>query len=210
VCAPIKSPEGQSYLSAVKAGINCAFANRQAISHIARGSFARVMGIDPASIKLLYDVAHNTCKVETHDVDGETKRVLVHRKGATRAFGPGRPEVPARYASVGHPLLVGGTMGTASYILRGTEKGMAECFGSTVHGAGRALSRVQAKRTWRGTEVIKELEAKGIIIRSRSKSGVAEEAPGAYKDVDRVVEIMHNAGVNQKVARTRPLACIKG
>jgi tRNA-splicing ligase RtcB len=210
VCAPIKSPEGRSYLSAVNAGINCAFANRQAISHLARGAFARITGIAPDSIKLLYDVAHNTCKVETHDVDGQTKEVLVHRKGATRAFGPGRPEVPEQYRSVGHPLLIGGTMGTASYILRGTEKGMAECFGSTVHGAGRALSRVKAKHTWRGTEVIKELEERGIIIRSRSKSGVAEEAPGAYKDVDRVVNIMHNAGVNQKVARLRPLACIKG
>jgi tRNA-splicing ligase RtcB len=210
VCAPIKSPEGRSYLSAVNAGINCAFANRQAISHLARGAFARITGIAPDSIKLLYDVAHNTCKVETHDVDGQTKKVLVHRKGATRAFGPGRPEVPERYRGVGHPLLIGGTMGTASYILRGTEKGMAECFGSTVHGAGRALSRVKAKHTWRGTEVIKELEERGIIIRSRSKSGAAEEAPGAYKDVDRVVNIMHNAGVNRKVARLRPLACIKG
>ena len=210
VCAPINSPEGRQYLSAVNCGINCAFANRQAISHLARQAFARIMGIAPTEIRLLYDVAHNTCKLETHDVDGETKKLLVHRKGATRAFGPGRVEIPARYRPVGQPLLVGGTMGTASYILRGTEKGMADCFGSAVHGAGRALSRMQAKRTWRGTELIKELEGKGIIIRSRSKSGVAEEAPGAYKDVDRVVEILHRAGVNQKVARVRPLVCVKG
>ncbi|MFQ5441295.1 MAG: RtcB family protein [Thermodesulfobacteriota bacterium] len=210
VCAPIKSPEGQKYFSAVNAGINCAFANRQAISHLARGALSRVMGIEPSEVKLLYDVAHNTCKVETHDVDGAQRELMVHRKGATRAFGPGRAEIPEKYRAVGQPLLVGGTMGTASYILRGTDKGMRDCFGSAVHGAGRAMSRVKAKRTWRGTELIKELEGKGIIIRSRSKSGVAEEAPGAYKDVDRVVDIMHNAGINQKVARLRPLCCVKG
>jgi len=210
VCAPVKSPEGQSYLSAVYAGMNSAFANRQVISHIARGSFARVLGIKPAEVKLLYDVAHNTCKIETHEVDGVKKQLLVHRKGATRAFGPGREEVPVRYRGVGQPLLVGGTMGTASYILRGTQKGMADCFGSAVHGAGRAMSRVQSARLWNGGAIIKELGAKGIVIKSGSKSGVAEEAPGAYKDVDRVVGIMHRAGVNQKVARLRPLICIKG
>jgi tRNA-splicing ligase RtcB len=210
VCAPIKSPEGRQYLSAVNCGINCAFANRQMISHLARASVARVTGIEPDEIRLLYDVAHNTCKIESHDMDGGPKRVLVHRKGATRAFGPGRVEVPQRYRGVGQPLLVGGTMGTASYILRGTEKGMADCFGSAVHGAGRAMSRMKAKKRWRGTEVIQELAAKGIEIRSRSKTGVAEEAPGAYKDVDRVVQVMHNAGVNRKVARLRPIVCIKG
>lgn len=178
VAAPINSPEGQKYLSAVNCGINCAFANRQAISHLARGSFSRVMGTRPDDIELLYDVGHNTCKIETHEVNGVNRKLLVHRKGATRAFGPGRPEVPEKYRSVGHPLLIGGTMGTASYILRGTEKGMKECFGSTVHGAGRAVSRMQAKRRWRGTEIIRELEEKGIIIRSGSKPGVAEEAPG--------------------------------
>jgi tRNA-splicing ligase RtcB len=210
VCAPIKSGEGERYFTAVNCGINCAFANRQAISHLARGAVARILGIKPEEIKLLYDVAHNTCKIETHTVNGETKKLLVHRKGATRAFGPNRDEVPAAYRKVGQPLLVGGTMGTASYILRGTEKGMEECFGSAVHGAGRALSRVRAKRQWRGSEVIKELEARGIIIKSRSKAGVAEEAPGAYKDVHKVVDIMHKAGVNHKVAMMRPLACIKG
>ncbi|MEK6530900.1 MAG: RtcB family protein, partial [Deltaproteobacteria bacterium] len=188
----------------------CAFANRQAISHLARGSFARVMRISPDEIKLLYDVGHNTCKVEEHEINGVMKKLVVHRKGATPAFAGVCAGVPRAYMSVGHPLLIGGTMGTASYILRGTEKGMKECFGSTVHGAGRSTSRVQAKRQWRGTEIIRELEAKGIIIRSGSKSGVAEEAPGAYKDVDRVVDIMHNAGINRKVARTRPIACVKG
>ncbi|MBI5642748.1 MAG: RtcB family protein [Deltaproteobacteria bacterium] len=210
VCAPVKSPEGQKYLSAVNSGINCAFANRQTISHLTRGAFARVMGVRPESLQLLYDVAHNTCKVETHTVNGVEKKLLVHRKGATRAFGPGRQEMPEAYRSVGHPLLVGGSMGTASYILRGTDKGMSDCFGSTVHGAGRSLSRVQSKRQWHGTELIKELADRGIIIRSGSKSGVAEEAPGAYKDIDRVVDIMHKAGVNRKVAKMRPLVCVKG
>ncbi|MFQ5737145.1 MAG: RtcB family protein, partial [Thermodesulfobacteriota bacterium] len=205
------SPEGAQYISAVNCGINCAFANRQAISHLAREAFARVTGIPAESIKLLYDVAHNTCKFETHRVDGVEKRLMVHRKGSTRAFGPGtREEVPQAYRSVGHPLLVGGTMGTASYILRGTDKGMEECWGSTVHGAGRSMSRMQAKRQWRGTELIRELGERGIIIMSGSKSGVAEEAPGAYKDIDRVVEIMHRAGLNSKVARMRPLVCVKG
>ncbi|MBI5344464.1 MAG: RtcB family protein, partial [Deltaproteobacteria bacterium] len=210
VCAPINSPEGKAYLSAVYCGMNCAFANRQALTHLTRSSFARVMGIRPEAIHLLYDVAHNTCKVETHNIAGVDKKVLIHRKGATRAFGPGRVEVPEKYRSVGHPLLVGGTMGTASYILRGTGKGMAECFGSAVHGAGRAMSRVQSKRQWSGSQIIKELGERGIIIRSGSKSGVAEEAPGAYKDVDKVVDIMHNAGVNQKVAKMRPVICVKG
>lgn len=210
VCAPIKSPEGREYIAAVNCGINCAFANRQAISHLARGAFARITGVRPEEITLLYDVAHNTCKFENHEVDGEKKRLLVHRKGATRAFGPGREEVPSRYRPVGQPLLVGGTMGTASYILRGTEQGMRDAFGSAVHGAGRAMSRVQAKKTWRGTEVIRELADRGIIVRSKSKSGAAEEAPGAYKDVDEVVNIMDRAGVNAKVARLRPLVCVKG
>ncbi len=210
VCAPVKSPEGKRYLSAVNCGINCAFANRQAISHLTRLAVARIFGLRQEEIRLLYDVGHNTCKIETHTIDGSTKKVLVHRKGATRAFGPGRDEIPERYRGAGQPLLVGGTMGTVSYILRGTEKGMDECFGSAVHGAGRSLSRMQAKKQWKGSEIIKRLEAEGIIIRSRSKSGVAEEAPGAYKDVNKVVDIMHNAGVNRKVARVRPLVCIKG
>ncbi|MBI5886544.1 MAG: RtcB family protein [Deltaproteobacteria bacterium] len=210
VCAPIKSPEGKRYLSAVYAGINCAFANRQVISHLSRKAFAEVFGISPASVRLLYDVGHNTCKAEEHEVGGRTKTLLVHRKGATRAFGPGRIECPTAYRDVGHPLLIGGTMGTASYIMRGTALGMTETFGSTIHGAGRALSRMQAKKQWSGAEVIRELGERGIVIRSHSKAGVAEEAPGAYKDVDRVVDIMHNAGINRKVARLRPMVCVKG
>lgn len=210
VCAPFKSEEGQRYWTAVNCGINCAFANRQVISHLTRKAVNYVFGIDMREIKLLYDVGHNTVKLETHDVEGIQKKLLIHRKGATRAFGPGRAEVPAAYRDVGQPLLVGGTMGTASYILCGTEKGMQDCFGSAVHGAGRALSREQAKKRWRGDELIRELKEKGIIIKTRSKAGAAEEAPGAYKDVDRVVEIMHMSGVNKKVARMRPMVCIKG
>ncbi|MBI5681920.1 MAG: RtcB family protein [Deltaproteobacteria bacterium] len=210
VCAPFKSDEGQRYWTAVNCGINCAFANRQAISHLTRKGVSRVFGIDMRDIKLLYDVGHNTVKVESHEIDGVKKKLLIHRKGATRAFGPGREEVPKAYRDVGQPLLVGGTMGTASYILRGTEKGMEDCFGSAVHGAGRAMSREQAKRRWRGDELIRELGEKGIIIKTRSKPGAAEEAPGAYKDVDKVVEIMHMAGVNKKVAKVRPMVCVKG
>lgn len=210
VCAPFKSEEGQRYWTAVNCGINCAFANRQAISHLTRKAVSRVFGIDIREVKLLYDVGHNTVKIETHETDGVKKKLLVHRKGATRAFGPGRIEVPLAYRGVGQPLLVGGTMGTASYILCGTEKGMQDCFGSAVHGAGRAMSREQAKRRWRGDELIRELAEKGIIIKTRSKPGAAEEAPGAYKDVDTVVEIMHMAGVNKKVAKVRPLVCVKG
>ena len=210
VCAPINSKEGWQYFTAVNCGINCAFANRQAIAHLARLAISCVTGIKPEQITQLYDVGHNTCKIETHTLNGSTRRLLVHRKGATRAFGPNREEVPQPYRAVGQPLLVGGSMGTASYILRGTEKGMEECFGSAVHGAGRALSRMQAKRMWRGSDIIKELAQQGIIIRAKSKAGVAEEAPGAYKDVDTVVDIMHNAGVNHKVARLRPLICVKG
>lgn len=210
VCAPFKSPEGQRYFTAVNCGINCAFANRQAISHLTRKSITSVFGIDMKEIQLLYDVGHNTVKIETHEIDGKKKELLVHRKGATRAFAAGRAEISQAYRDVGQPLLVGGTMGTASYILCGTQKGMDECFGSAVHGAGRALSREKAKRQWRGDEVIQKLAEEGIIIMSRSKSGIAEEAPGAYKDIDSVVNIVHEAGVNKKVARVKPLICIKG
>ncbi|MBI5233774.1 MAG: RtcB family protein [Deltaproteobacteria bacterium] len=210
VCAPIKSPEGQRYFSAVNAGINSAFANRQAIGHLVRKTLSGHFNIKPREIKLLYDVGHNTCKLETHEVQGITKTLLVHRKGSTRAFGPGRSEVPEDYRAVGQPLLVGGTMGTASYILKGTDKGMQECFGSSIHGAGRALSRMQAKKQWIGKELQRDLAEKGIIIKSRSMSGLAEEAPGAYKDIDTVVSIMHNAGISMKVARMRPMVCVKG
>lgn len=210
VCAPVNSPEGQEYLSAVNCGINCAFANRQSLAHLARIGFQKALGVRPDRILTLYEVAHNTAKVETHEVNGVTKKLVVHRKGATRAFGPGHPELPDAYREVGQPVLVGGTMGTYSYILHGTELAMRETFGSALHGAGRMLSRRQAKKKYWGGDVIQELAERGIVIRAHSRAGVAEEAPGAYKDVEQVVDVMHEAGIIRRVARLRPLVCIKG
>ncbi|MFQ6023406.1 MAG: RtcB family protein, partial [Acidiferrobacterales bacterium] len=207
-CAPINSPVGQSYLGAMRAGINCALANREIITHLTREVFAKV--VPHARLTLLYDVSHNTCKVEDHTVNGERKRFFVHRKGATRAFGPGHPELPAVFRDVGQPVLIGGSMGTGSYILVGTKQGEVLSFSSSCHGAGRAMSRHQAKRTWRGRELINELAERGILIRSRSMRGVAEEAPAAYKDVSAVVQAAHDVGLSRKVARLEPLVCIKG
>jgi tRNA-splicing ligase RtcB len=206
VCAPFNSPEGQAYFSAVKAAMNCAFANRQILTHLVRGCFKKVMGVSPEEVKTLYDIGHNTCKQETHN----GKKLVVHRKGATRAFGPGNREIPGPYRPVGQPVLVGGTMGTSSYILKGTQRGMDETFGSACHGAGRVMSRQQAKRKWVGRELVREMEGRGILLRGHSLAGVAEEAPGAYKDVSEVVEVMHQTGISMKVARMRPLACVKG
>ena len=208
VCAPIDSPEGRRYFSAVCAGINCALANRQVISHLVREVFFEV--IPQAKISILYDVSHNTCKVEEHEIGGKKKRLYIHRKGSTRAFGPGRKEIPEEYRGTGQPVLIGGTMGTCSYILIGTAQGMRFAFGSACHGAGRALSRKQAKKRWRGEALIKDLASKGIIVKAHSYAGAAEEAPGAYKDVTSVVEATHRAGLAKKVAMAKPLACIKG
>lgn len=210
VAAPIESPEGRQYISAVQAGINCAFANRQAIGGLVRKVFKKIFSLGDGGIRTMYEVGHNNLKFETHEVEGVEKRLLVHRKGATRAFGAGRREVPERYRGVGQPVIVGGTMGTASYILVGTERGMSETFGSAVHGAGRKKSRKQALREYRGGDIIDELGDRGILVRVHSRKGAAEEAPGAYKDVDDVVSIMEGAGVNRRVARLKPLVCIKG
>ncbi len=207
-CAPIQSDVGQEYLGAMRAATNCALANRQIISHLVRQCFGQMF--PSAHLRLLYDVSHNTCKVETHAIDGRPKRLFVHRKGATRAFGPGHPDVPLALRGVGQPVLIGGTMGTASYILAGTGKGLERSFGSACHGAGRSMSRHQALRQWRGRELIDELAAKGVLIRSPSYRGVAEEAPGAYKDVTAVVDAAHEAGLATKVARLEPMICIKG
>ena len=163
-----------------------------------------------ARLEVLYDVSHNTCKLEEHVVDGRKRRLHVHRKGATRAFPAGSPGLPAAYRAAGQPVLVGGTMGTCSYVLVGTAKGMEEAFGSAVHGAGRLKSRTQAARDYRGERIVGELRARGIIVKSHSMAGTAEEAPGAYKDVAQVVDVMEGAGVNRKVARLRPMICIKG
>ena len=210
VCAPIGSNEGQRYLSAVACGANCAFANRQMITHLAREAMQAVLGIKPSDIQTVYDIGHNNAKLETHCVDGEQRQLLVHRKGATRAFGPGRDESPSAYRSVGHPVIVGGTMGTASYVLRGTEAGMAKTFGSGIHGAGRALSRKKAAKKFWGETVASELLSQGIQLWTHSLRGVAEEAPAAYKDIESVVRASTMSGITLPVAKMRPLAVIKG
>lgn len=207
-CAPIESEVGQDYLGAMRAAINCALANRQILTHLTRQVFARVL--PPARLELLYDVSHNTCKFEEHLVAGERRRLYVHRKGATRAFGPGHPELPAVFAETGQPVLIGGSMGTASYILAGTSRSEMLSFASACHGAGRSMSRHQATRTWQGRQVIDQLAERGILIRSPSYRGVAEEAPGAYKDVHAVVRASDRAGLARLVARLEPIVCIKG
>jgi len=210
IAAPIQSPEGKQYIAAVRAGINCAFANRQAISGLVREALKRLFRLKDNEIRTLYEVGHNNLKMETHDTVEGRRNLLIHRKGATRAFAAGRDDVPARYREVGQPVLVGGTMGTSSFILVGTEQGMVDTFGSSVHGAGRVKSRKQALREYRGEDVINDLAGSGTLIRTRSRKGAAEEAPGAYKDVERVVSIMEGAGVSRRVARLRPMICIKG
>jgi len=211
VCAPFESEEGRRYFSAVNCAINAAFANRQAIAHLTRKAVNEAMGTDEESVKMLYDIGHNTAKLEKHLADdGKEKDLIVMRKGATRAFGPGRKEIPKAYQKVGQPVLVGGTMGTCSYILCGTEQGMLETFGSACHGAGRNMSREQAKKQWRGEGIVNELAKRGIIVKGHSLAGVAEEAPGAYKDVNEVVDVMHYSGIAKKVALLKPMICIKG
>ncbi len=207
-CAPLNSPLGKQYLGAMRAGINCALANRQILTHLTRQAVASIF--PDARLGLLYDVSHNTCKLEKHAVAGRIKDLFVHRKGATRAFGPGHPELPAAFRSVGQPVLIGGSMGTSSYVLCGTKESEQRAFSSACHGAGRAMSRHQATRQWRGRELVDELARQGIIIRSPSLRGIAEEAPLAYKDVSAVVDAAHLAGLARKVARLEPVICIKG
>ena len=207
-CAPIQSDLGKQYYGAMCAGINCAVANRQVLTHLVRQVFADIL--PQADLKLLYDVSHNTCKVEEHTVEGKPTKLYVHRKGATRAFGPGHPSLPEDLRAVGQPVLIGGTMGTASYILAGTETGMELSFGSCCHGAGRAMSRKQASKRWHGKDVVRHLASRGILIRGASLRGVAEEAPGAYKDVTAVVDATETAGLAKKVARLEPVICVKG
>jgi tRNA-splicing ligase RtcB len=206
--APITSPVGEAYLGAMRAAINCALANRQIITHLVRQAFAGL--IRKAELTLLYDVSHNTCKVETHEVGGQRKRLFVHRKGATRALGPRHPDLPPVFGTIGQPVLIGGTMGTASYVLVGTVEGEARSFSSSCHGAGRSMSRHAAMKQWQGRQLMRELADRGILIRSPSPRGVAEEAPGAYKDVTAVVDAADQAGLSKKVARLEPLVCVKG
>lgn len=205
-CAPIKSPEGQRYLGAMNAAINCALANRQILTHLTRETFTEVF--PQTALETLFDVSHNTCKEETHEVDGKPQVLHVHRKGATRAFGPEHPRLPQRYRDTGQPVIIGGSMGTGSYILAGTRSNPA--FASCSHGAGRAMSRNQALKQWQGKTLIQELLQQGILIRTRSMRGAAEEAPGAYKDVDVVAEVTEQAGLARRVAFLRPKVCIKG
>jgi len=207
-CAPLRSEVGRRYLGAMRAGINCALANRQIITHLTREVFSDVL--PKAELPLLYDVSHNTCKEEEHVVDGVPRRLFIHRKGATRAFGPGHPELPVQLRDIGQPVLIGGSMGTESWVLVGTAEGMALSFGSACHGAGRRMSRHRAKKQWRGSKLIKNLAHRGILVRSVSMRGVAEEAPGAYKDVRAVVASADRAGIARKVARLEPMVCIKG
>jgi tRNA-splicing ligase RtcB len=207
-CAPVESGIGQRYLGAMRAGINCALANRQIITHLVRQAFAVVL--PQARLTLLYDVSHNTCKLETHVCNGVAKPVFVHRKGATRALGPGHPDLPDSLRAIGQPVLIGGTMGTASYVLVGTADGERLSFSSSCHGAGRAMSRHKALHTWKGRQVIDELAGRGIIVKSPSSRGVAEEAPGAYKDVGAVVDAADAVGLSRKVAKLVPLVCVKG
>lgn len=207
-CAPINSPLGQRYLGAMRAATNCALANRQILTHLTRGAFTHLFGA--VDMPLLFDVSHNTCKEETHKVDGKPRNLFVHRKGATRAFGPGDPRLPATFAAAGQPVLIGGSMGTSSYVLAGTAESERRAFSSACHGAGRRMSRHQATRKWHGRALVDELAARGILIRSQSLRGIAEEAPLAYKDSTAVVDSADRLGLARKVARLRPMVCIKG
>jgi tRNA-splicing ligase RtcB (3'-phosphate/5'-hydroxy nucleic acid ligase) len=207
-CVPIKSPEGQSYLAAMASAANFAFANRQMITHWTREAFGRVLG--NGALSVVYDVCHNIAKEETHRVGGAQRQVLVHRKGATRAFPKNRPEIPTDYMEVGQPVLIPGSMGTCSYVLVGTERAMEETFGSSCHGAGRAKSRHAAKKETTAEVLLEELKHRGVHVRGASKSGLTEEGPDAYKDVSLVVEVVHNAGIAKKVAKLVPIGVIKG
>jgi len=211
-CAPIKSPEGRQYLSAMRAAANYAWANRQCITHAIRRAFCAALDINETSagLQLVYDVCHNIAKIERHVIEGKSRELCVHRKGATRAFPPGHPDVPVKYRDIGQPVIIPGDMGTMSYLLVGTEQAMRETFGSTCHGAGRRQSRAAAKKSLSGREVLDDLKHRGIVVRAGSMRGLAEEAPGAYKDVEEVVNVAHHAGISRKVARTRPLAVVKG
>ena len=207
-CAPIRSDLGQRYLGAMRAAMNCALANRQILTHLCRDSFHTIL--PGTGLRLLYDVSHNICKEEEHEINGVARHLFVHRKGATRAFGPGHAAVPRSMRELGQPVLIGGSMGTASYVLAGAATSETLSLSSACHGAGRSMSRHQATKQWHGRQLVDELAARGVLIRSPSMRGVAEEAPGAYKSVERVVDVAERAGLARKVARLEPLICVKG
>jgi tRNA-splicing ligase RtcB len=211
-CAPVSSPEGEQYFEAMACAANFAFANRQMITHWVRETFERVFQKGPKDLKLdlIYDVCHNIAKIETHTINGKTKKVCVHRKGATRSFPPDHPDIPEEYRSIGQPVLIPGDMGRCSYVLVGTKRAMEETFGSTCHGAGRVMSRHQAVKAAKGRAVVRELEDKGIIVKGASRGTIVEEIPDAYKDVTDVVNVVHHAGISLKVAKLVPMGVIKG
>jgi len=210
-CAPFDSPEGRDYFAAMKCGLNMSFANRQVILHRIREVFSEIFGrrAEELEMRVVYDVSHNTAKLEKHSVDGETKTLLVHRKGATRAFGPGHDELPARIRETGQPVIIGGSMETGSYLLVGTSSGSGTFF-STAHGSGRTMSRTKARKQWQGKQLQRDLEARGIYVRSTSWAGLAEEAGGAYKDIDEVIAATESAGISRPVARFSPIGNVKG
>ncbi|HET7100519.1 MAG TPA: RtcB family protein [Terriglobia bacterium] len=208
-CVPANSPEGQAYLGAMRASANFAWANRQGITHFTREAFKRIFG-RKEHLRLVYDVCHNIAKLEWHRVDGRDRRVLVHRKGATRAFPAGRPEIPAAYKDIGQPVLIPGSMGTSSYVLVGAQGALDETFGTTCHGAGRAMSRTAARKSSYAVNARERLEEQGIVVRSGTRDGILEEIPEAYKDVDAVINVVHNAGLSKRVARLKPMGVIKG
>lgn len=207
-CGPINSEIGTAYLGAMRGAINCALANRQFITHFTREAFKEIF--PQSQLRLVYDVSHNTCKTESHLINGEKKNLYVHRKGATRAFGPGHPDLPAKFKQIGQPVFIGGSMGVGSYVLVGAEESETLAFSSACHGAGRAMSRSQASKLWRGSQVIHDLKEKGIYIRSDSLRGIAEEAPDAYKDLHTVVDSAEKARLALRVAHLSPHICIKG
>jgi tRNA-splicing ligase RtcB len=207
---PFSSKEGQDYFKGMCAAANFAWTNRQLITHQVRQAWESVMGKESGTLNVLYDVAHNIAKIESYNIDGQQKKVIVHRKGATRAFPPNHPEVPEIYRSTGQPVLIPGSMGTASYVLVGTEGAMKETFGSTCHGAGRAMSRTKARSEMPGRQLLNELSIQGVTVQTKALHSLTEEAPYAYKDVERVVDVVHHAGIAKKIARLKPLAVIKG
>ncbi len=211
-CAPFSSEEGQNYFKAMACAANMAFANRQMITHRIREGFSKIFGktAEEMEMNLIYDVAHNIAKVEKHKIDGKLKEVVMHRKGSTRAFPPGHEELNSVYKEIGQPVILGGSMETGSYLLVGTQKAMDETFGSTAHGSGRVMSRSQAKREFSGSDLQKQMEKKGIYVKSVSMSGLAEEAGNAYKDVDNVVDVLHNYGITKKVVKLSPIGNVKG
>ncbi|MFQ6673238.1 MAG: RtcB family protein, partial [Fidelibacterota bacterium] len=211
-CAPVKSPEGRAYLGAMRSAANFAFCNRQVLKHLAERAFLKALGLTSRELnmRLVYDICHNIAKFERHKINGDTVSVCVHRKGATRSFGPNHPELPDSYKPIGQPVLVPGDMGRYSYLCLGTEKAMSDTFGSSCHGAGRMMSRKKSSKMSRSMDMIAELRSRGVEIMARGKRTIAEEMPHAYKDVANVVDVMDGSGISKKVARFRPIGVIKG